>query len=135
MNRCTLTLISLMLVSRTMPVLASDSQILRHIEALSRDYYYVHIEKPARPFQVQDIVGGEHENKYHILGFKGDSFIISLESAEGEAGYSLYGDGFERVREKHGDRVTVQGSQTWISIGVSATPYAEYILTVQKHEQ
>lgn len=61
MNRCTLTLISLMLVSRTMPVLASDSQILRHIEALSRDYYYVHIEESARPLQVKDIVGGEHE--------------------------------------------------------------------------
>jgi len=135
MNRWFFRICTVLLASLPLPAAASESQILRHVEALSRDYYYVHIVDPAQPFRTQDIVGGEHENEYYILGFHGETFIIFIESIEGEAGYSLRGEGYDRQRGKLGDMITVKDTHTWISIGVSATPYAEYNLTVKKYEQ
>ncbi|MGF1757143.1 hypothetical protein L4D76_04155 [Photobacterium sagamiensis] len=114
---------------------SSDDQVLRHIKEVSRDYYYIHIDKPAEPFQIQDIVGGEHENQYHILGFWGERFSIAIESTEGKAGYSLRGEGFNIIRTDAGDKVEVNDTHLWITIAVSAHPYAQYILTVKKHDK
>ncbi|RTR38742.1 hypothetical protein EKG38_11270 [Shewanella canadensis] len=134
MNKWFLVIFTVLLAGLAPSVASSERQVLRHIEALSRDNYYVDIDDPTVPFQARDIVGGEHENEYHILGFQGDTFIIVVQSIEGEAGYSLRGDGYDRQREELGDIVTVKDRHTWISIGVSAHPYAEYILTVKKNE-
>lgn len=134
MNKWFLIIFVVLFTGLTQPVASSERQVLRHIEALSRDHYYVHIDDPQMPFQARSIVGGEHENEYQILGFKGDTFLIVIQSLEGEAGYSLRGDGYERQRGELGDIVTVKDRHTWVSIGVSAHPYAEYILTVKKNE-
>jgi len=134
MNKWFLIIFAMLFTGLTTPVASSEKQILRHIEALSRDHYYVHIDDPQIPFQARSIVGGEHENEYRILGFQGDKYTIYIESIEGEAGYSLRGAGYERQRGELGDIVTVTDLHTWVSIGVSAHPYAEYVLTVKKNE-
>ncbi len=118
----------------SLPAFCANKQILRHIEDLSRDYYYVNIDDPNTPFNMQDIVGGEHENVYHILGFPGETFIIVLKSIEGEASYSLRGEGVNIKRRSKGDIVTVQDGHTWVRVGISAHPYAKYKLTVKKHD-
>ncbi len=118
----------------SLPAFCANKQILRHIEGLSRDYYYVNIDDPNTPFNMQDIVGGEHENVYHILGFPGETFIIVLQSIEGEASYSLRGEGVNIKRRSKGDIVTVQDGHTWVRVGISAHPYAKYKLTVKKHD-
>lgn len=124
----------MLLFMLAMPAWSSEQQILRHIEALSRDYYYIDINDPNIPFQTQDIVGGEHETVYHILGFSNETFIIVMQSIEGSVNYALRGDGFDIKRRPDGDIVMVEEQHTWISIQVSAHPYAEYKLTVKKYE-
>jgi hypothetical protein len=76
------------------PESAANNQLIRHIEGLSRDYYYLNIDQASQPFERTDIVGGEHENHYFILGFQGDQFVVSIESIDGEASYSLTGEGY-----------------------------------------
>ncbi len=125
---------TILLMFFSLPALCANKQILRHIEGLSRDYYYVNIEDVNTPFKTQDIVGGEHENIYHILGFPNESFIIVLQPIEGEASYSLQGEGFNINSRPKGDIVTVQDGHTWIRVEISAHPYAEYKLTVKKHD-
>ncbi len=133
-NKPLLSVFGVLFILFSLPAFSANKQILRHIEALSRDYYYVNIEDPNTPFQTQDIVGGEHENVYHILGFPGETFIIVLQSIEGEASYSLRGEGVNINRRPKGDIVTVQDGHTWIRVGISAHPDAEYKLTVKKHD-
>lgn len=116
------------------PVLCKDKHVFRHIESLSRDYYYLNIEDPNTPFSTQDIVGGEHEKVYHVLGFPNETFIIVLKNISGEASYALRGEGFIINQRPKGDIVTIKDSHTWVSIGVSAHPFGEYKLTVKKHE-
>ncbi|WP_432452634.1 MULTISPECIES: hypothetical protein [unclassified Agarivorans] len=135
MNACLCSglLVALLSVA-SWPLSAADTQLLRHVQGLSRDYYYLNIESPAQPFQVQDIVGGEHENQYFILGFAGDQFSIAIDSLEGDAGYSLGGEGYQAQQQAEGDHVLVEQPHTWIRIQVSAHPYAEYRLRVKKYE-
>lgn len=113
----------------------ADAQVLRHVEALSRDHYYVHIDDTETPYIARDIVGGEHINLYHILGFQEESFVIVLQSPDDSMSYSIHGDGIQRIQRPKGNLVTVESENTWITIEVSAYPEtAEYNLIVKKHE-
>lgn len=133
-NNLFLHLFSVLLIMFSQAPLCADTQILRHIEALSRDYYYINIDDVNIPFIAQDIVGGEHEKVYHILGFRNETFVIVLQNIAAEAGYVLRGEGFNINRRPKGDLVTITDNHAWISIGVWAHPYAEYKLTVKKHD-
>lgn len=125
--------LTLLAISFALPTWSADTQILRHIEALSRDYYYVDIKDPNIAFQTQDIVGGEHEKVYYILGFADETFFVVMQDIEGEVAYAVRGDGLRVNKRAKGEIVTVEDNHAWISIAVSAHPYAEYKLTVKKH--
>ncbi|MGY5449384.1 hypothetical protein ACVFI8_00260 [Agarivorans sp. MS3-6] len=125
------------------PVRAASHQLIRHIEGLSRDYYYLNIDQANQPFERTDIVGGEHENHYFILGFQGDQFVVSIESKDGEASYSLTGEGYlhqtlnstsDNGHQFSTNAVVVDQQRTWIGIAVSAHPFAEYTLRVRMYE-
>lgn len=109
----------------------AKTEMLRHIEALSRDHYYLHIEGQHSAYTKKDIVGGEHSNNYHILGFQGDSFVIVIESSDDSLGFQIEGDGFQHVATSKGDVVLVEAETSWVSIEVYAHPEtAEYKLRV-----
>lgn len=127
----------------SVPSLSAEKQILRHIEWPSRDFYYIHIDEPEEIFQVSEYVGGEHENEYNFLGFSGDTFLIVIQSVDdGDPDFSFRGDGFKTYTydRKEADikgaySVTVTHTHTWVSIGLSAHPAAEYVLTVKKVQE
>lgn len=127
-------LLVLLLLFSSFCCFAQNQQILRHIEGLSRDFYYINIDDTHVPYIAEDIVGGEHTNIYHILGFPDETFIIVMQSIKGEASYSIHGEGFTINRRPKGDVVTIKDSHTWIRLEVSAHPYAEYSLKVKKHD-
>jgi hypothetical protein len=133
-NRSVIAIVTLLLSVFSLPAASDKLQILRHIEGLSRDFYYVNIADPDVPFKAQDIVGGEHENIYYLLAFADETFVIVLQSHEGEVAYSILDEGVTINRRPKGDVVTVQDEHTWIRLAVSAHPFAKYSLTVKKHE-
>lgn len=133
-HKSVVTMLTLLLSFFALPAFSANLQILRHIDALSRDFYYVNIEDPNVPFKAKDIVGGEHENIYYILGFANEAFVIVLQSHEGQAVYSIRDEGVTINRRPKGDVVTVQDRHTWIRLEVSAHPFAKYSLTVKKHD-
>jgi len=124
----------------SLPSLSSEKQILRHVEWASRDFYYIHLDEPEEVFEVREYVGGEHENEYNFLGFAGDTFLIVVRSVDdGEPTHVLRGKGYQAQSYKREESgiigayvVTVDSEHTWITIGVSAHPAAEYVLVVKK---
>ncbi|WP_028866232.1 hypothetical protein [Psychromonas aquimarina] len=114
-------------------------QLLRHAETLSRDHFYLHFDENGR-YSKQNIIGGEHQTAYHMLGFESDVFQVTVKSLEGEAMYSFSGEGFQHNSnsgEPNTEIVTVLYQyygqpSTWVTIWLSAHPYAEYIITVDK---
>lgn len=113
--------------------------LLRHTETLSRDHFYLHFDENGR-YQKQNIIGGEHQTGYHILGFEDDVYQMTVTSLEGEAMYSLSGDGYQHKSNSdapNSETITVlyqdlEQPSTWITIWISAHPYAKYTITVDK---
>ncbi|MCW8331722.1 hypothetical protein MD588_23255 [Photobacterium sp. SDRW27] len=120
-------------------VACAPSHVIRHTEALSRDYTYIDFSRNPKPFQHQDIVGGEHESLFKVLGFQGERFSVVLKSIDGEIMYFVDGDQilisnyFDSAEQKErGEEVEIIGQDSWFIISVYAHPYAEYLLTVTK---
>lgn len=134
-NNTILNVIVIATILLSFPAYSKDKGILRHVEAVSRDYYYVNIEDSKSAFIEQGIVGGEHEKTYYILGLYNESYTVMMTSIEGEPGYSLYGEGITIQKGAKSDIVTVQDDHTWITVSVSAHPFGEYKLTVHKNDQ
>ena len=112
----------------------AEAEVLRHLELTSRDHYYINIDNTETPFKTKDVVGGEHTNYYHVLGFEGESFIVILLSEDDSLSYSISGEGFSRIKRPKGEVVTVNTLSSWITIETSAHPEtAEYQLIVKKH--
>ncbi|WCE28913.1 hypothetical protein [Vibrio sp. SCSIO 43137] len=112
----------------------AEAEVLRHLELTSRDHYYINIDNTETPFKTKDVVGVEHTNYYHVLGFEGESFIVILLSEDDSLSYSISGEGFSRIKRPKGEVVTVNTLSSWITIETSAHPEtAEYQLIVKKH--
>ncbi|WP_375748667.1 hypothetical protein [Vibrio sp. HN007] len=82
---------------------------------------------------MQDIVGGEHENHYQILGFYGDKFLVNFESDDSDFSYGINGDGFEFVKTPEGDLITIIYDTTWVDVFTWSYPStSEYTLKIRK---
>lgn len=121
------------------PVHSKSNHLLKHVEALSRDYFYINLSRDTVSYKHQTIVGGEHENHYFILGFEDDIFTIKLHSEEGNIG-NVPQDDSHQIVAKHWDEekqlkvftVKVIEQQTWIKVSLSAHPFASYSIEVEK---
>jgi hypothetical protein len=86
-------------------------------------------------------VGGEHETNYFILGFDADTFIIQIHSVDGDVGHVPRDDSY-RIVTKHWDEerqvkiitVKVLEQQTWVKVSLSAHPFAQYSIEVERLE-
>ncbi len=109
-----------------------NAEVLKHIEQLSRDHYYIHLKKPI--FTVDGLVGGEHENFYHILAFKGEAFTLSFHAKGAQPDWSVSGEGIV-VRSKGGiTAATSNLDGNWITVSVSAYPETtEYKIEIIRH--
>lgn len=111
----------------------SNNQILKHQKVFTHDYYYINVSGSDAPFVMQDIVGGEHENHYQILGFYGDKFLVTFESDNSDFSYGIDGAGFEFRKTPEGDLITIDYETTWVDIFTWSYPEtSEYTLRVQK---
>lgn len=121
---------------------ATDSPLLKHVEALSRDYFYLDFSRDNARYHHQSIVGGEHITHYLVLGFSGDRFKIELQSKNGDIGYLSRDDGYI-VEERSWDEnkqlstliVKVVAQDVWVDVSVSAHPFADYAIEVIKLEK
>ncbi|MCP5078063.1 MAG: hypothetical protein GY951_08425 [Psychromonas sp.] len=115
------------------------AQLLQYTETLSRDHFYLHFDGKSQ-YRKQNIIGGEQQTAYHILGFEGDVFEVTVKSVEGETHYSISGEGFKQrsnSNKQNSETITVsyqdhEQPSTWVTIWVSAHPFAEYIIRVDK---
>ncbi|MDG3086033.1 hypothetical protein P7F88_07965 [Vibrio hannami] len=110
-----------------------NTQILRHSKVVTHDYYYINVSDPASLFIMEDIVGGEHENHYQVLGFFGDEFLINFESTDDSFSYGIGGDGFEFRNTPDGNLVTIVDETTWVDVFTWSYPEtSRYSLKIQK---
>lgn len=116
--------------------------LLKHISALSRDYYYIYPASEQHAYISETNVGGEHENHYYLLGFKGQQFSIQISSSIEDVSHLIKDPGFilkSKIRDVSDSKsakmtyiVEVIAQQVWIDVRFSAHPYAEYQLKVLK---
>lgn len=121
------------------PAYSAHGPLLRHVEGLSRDYFYIDLNRGDSTYQQQSIVGGEHENHYLILGFTGDRFKVDIQSDDGNVGYIARDDSYvieseiwSEEEQRMSITVKVIEQQTWIDVALSAHPFADYQLNVSR---
>ncbi|WP_325895372.1 hypothetical protein [Grimontia sp. NTOU-MAR1] len=117
---------AMIIVFTALSAFSLNAAQLRHNQLLSRDHYYISLNSNDPSFQQRNIVGGEHNNRYFILGLENDVLSVSLTSLNGIAGFSVHGEGIERYH--------VIAMHTWLEVSVSAHPFAEYLLEVTLHD-
>lgn len=69
------------------PTQGASNHLIKHIESLSRDYFYIDFSRDTTTYKQQSVVGGEHETHYFLLGFEADTFIIKIHSTNGSVGH------------------------------------------------
>ncbi len=110
--------------------------LLRHVEEVSRDYFYIHLDDKLDALQLTGVVGGEHQTHYRILGFSGDYFHVEVESINGVAYVSIDGEGVERQETNGGSEIKVIWDGVWIDIAVSASTFSsEFVLNIKRVSQ
>mgnify|MGYP001270551280 CR=1 FL=1 len=116
-----------------------ESQLIKYKKGDSRDYYYIGLNNTNPNYSTKSIVGGEHEIHYLILGFEKDTFVISINSPDGDVGYiSSHQDynviklSWDESKQTKTMQVTVVEQHTWISIVFSAHPFASYSIDIEK---
>lgn len=115
---------------------------VKYRKGVSRDFTYLSFTKDARPFKVQSIVGGEHINAYIIYGLQHEEYEVKLLSTTGQVYSSIDSEACETLPDtsntaRHTEKLKrwgfrVQGEEALIRIEVSAHPYAEYELVIQR---
>ncbi|MFT6984859.1 MAG: hypothetical protein ACJAT7_000660 [Psychromonas sp.] len=133
-----LSLLLVFLLTST-PTHSASNHLLKHIEALSRDYFYIDFSRDTSHYKHQTEVGGEHETHYFLLGFEADTFIIKIHSTDRDVGYAPRDDSYNILTE-HWDEVKqlkvitvkVIGQQAWVDVSFSAHPFAQYSLEVER---
>ncbi|MFC1233638.1 hypothetical protein [Vibrio sp. F74] len=116
--------------------LSDHDYLLRHVEEVSRDYFYIHLDDKTNELQMTGIVGGEHQTHYRILGFSGDYFHIEVESVDGVAYVSIDGEGVERQDNDGASEIKVIWDGVWIDIAVSASTFSSgYVLNIERVSQ
>lgn len=110
-----------------------DDVLIRHIESVSRDFYYIQLNKDQSPLVVPGFVGGEHQFHYRLLGFEGERFRITLKTLDGETYYGIEGEGVELSELDDKTEVKINSEVTWIDISTSAGTFtSKYTLTIEK---
>lgn len=110
--------------------------LLRHVEEVSRDYFYIHLDDKTTVLQLTGIVGGEHQTHYRILGFTNDYFHIDVESIDGVAYVSVGSEGVEWQDTNGGSEIKVVRDGVWIDIAVSASTFTSaFVLNINKISQ
>ncbi|WP_354625345.1 hypothetical protein [Psychromonas sp. MME2] len=119
--------------------LSAPNHLLKHVKGLSRDYYYIDFSRDALSYKHKDMVGGEHEKHYLLLGFEGDRFKVVIQSESSDVGYVMPDDSYiveSNIWNEKEQRMTITvvviSQQTWVDISFSAYPFAEYQLDVSK---
>lgn len=123
------------------PIQVAANHLIRHVESLSRDYFYIDFSRDKSIYKQQSIVGGEHETHYYILGFEADTFIIRIHSA-GESVGHVPSDESYKIVTQHWDEeaqatlftVKIIAQQTWVDVSLSAHPFAQYSIEVERLE-
>jgi hypothetical protein len=132
-------LLGLLLIAA--PTHGATNHLIKHIELLSRDYFYIDFSRNKTTYKQQSNIGGEHETHYLILGFEGDNFIIKLHSKDGNVGHVPNDESYNIVAQ-HWDKkaqvriftVKIIAQQTWIDVSLSAHPFAQYNIEVERVE-
>lgn len=130
-----------LLVVMSFQVYGADepSQLIKHQEGLSRDYYYIDLNRASSQYTNEAIVGGEHENHYLILGFEKEVFIIEIHSPDGMVGhipehqdYKILKSSWDEKEQVEKVIVTVVEQHTWIAVIFSAHPFTSYSIEIKK---
>ena len=98
--------------------------LLKHVEDVSRDFYYIQLKDSPDRLKICGIVGGEHITHYRILGFTNEHFQINTQSVDGIAYTSITGNGIQVVGDDtgtHTDVLVESDGVTWVDIKVSAS--------------
>jgi hypothetical protein len=125
----------------SVPVYSKPSHLLKHIEMLSRDYFYIDFSRDDSKYEQRSAVGGEHGTHYYILGFERDIFSISIYSEDENVGYVPKDNSYKILSEHWDDKkqvnmliIEVIGQQTWVDVSLSAHPFAEYRIVIERLE-
>jgi hypothetical protein len=123
------------------PTQGATNHLIRHIESVSRDYFYIDFSRDKTIYKQQSVVGGEHETHYYILGFEADVFNIKIHSTDGNVGhvpndesYNIVAQHWEEEAQITIFTVKIIAQQTWIDISLSAHPFAQYSIEIERVE-
>lgn len=100
---------------------------------MSQDFTYVELSRDTTPYVHRGQVGGEHSTYIKVLGFYGDGFTVEMQQ-EGDAGFTVFGEGVRIERDKSSYRVTVNAPSDLFTIDISALSYGDYVLTITKYK-
>ena len=105
--------------------------LIHHWQETSRDYTYIDFSRNSSPYQFRGQVGGEHSTLVKALGFQGDRFTVEMQQ-EGDAGFSVYGEGVVVHRTAAMTKVLVEAKDSLFTVEISALSYGDYVLTISK---
>lgn len=115
---------------------SEQNYLLRHVEDVSRDYFYIHLNEQNSDLKLSGMVGGEHQIHYRILGFLGDQFQVSLESIDGITYVTVDAEGLVLNDNEDSTDIKVMWDTVWIDIAVSASSFtSDFILTIKKIDE
>ncbi|UGA56597.1 hypothetical protein [Vibrio sp. VB16] len=107
--------------------------LLRHVEEVSRDYFYIHLDESTSDLVLSGMVGGEHQTHYRLLGFLGDHFQVNIESISGVTYSTIDGEGLVFQENNDGTEIRVIWDSVWIDIAVSASSFtSDFVVTIKK---
>ncbi|PJC87468.1 hypothetical protein CSW98_06125 [Vibrio sp. HA2012] len=117
------------------PLFCNNRQeyLLKHVEDVSRDYFYIQIKDQREGVTLQGFVGGEHQTHYRLLGFAGDHYHVVIEESDGKASASVDGDGLTVSGDDYVMDIGVTGETVWIDIAVSSVTFtSNYMISIEK---
>lgn len=129
-------IVGLMILLSTQCLAESKPHIRHHIEKVSRDYTYIDFLENKKPFEIISTVGGEHMTFYKVLAFEKDEFCVTLTTLDGVVFFGISGKGvhIESLPTSNAKKkvVKVEALETIFTIDLSAHPYGEYQLQIEK---
>ncbi len=103
-------------------------------ETVSRDFTCLEFKDDHPPCVIDGMAGGEHTSFITVTGTHGDTFRVHFIPTLGSPHYTIDGTGIKplKTRTPNETEITMEGEASEFVISLSAHPYGEYRLVIEK---